>query len=360
MNTFPPFRSDNTAGACLAVLEAITRANSGRAAAYGTDDNSAALDEAMSDVFERRCWCFPVGTGTAANSLALAAVAPANTLIACHTGAHILRSEDEAVQFFSPGVGLEPLSGEAGRIAIATLEDAAREKLTSEPTRWSALSMTQLTEAGTVYSLDETAALAAATHRHGAQVHMDGARFANAVVALGTTPADASWRSGVNILSFGATKNGTINADAVVAFDETVAGAVRSRLKRTGQLYSKMRFMAAQLLALLEDGLWLKNAEHANAMAQRMNERLSACRGVEIQHAVDGNHLILKLAEPLVRRLTEVGSIPWQSGTDKQGHPIYRLVTSFDTEPEEVDRFAVLLNRLSSERETGQHGKLGS
>jgi threonine aldolase len=237
------------------------------------------------------------------------------------------------------------------------LEDAAREKCTSAPTRWSALSLTQLTEAGTVYSLDETAALAAAARRHGARVHMDGARFANAVVALGAIPADASWRSGVDILSFGATKNGTINADAVVAFDETVAGAVQSRLKQSGQLYSKMRFMAAQLLALLEDGLWLKNAEHANAMAQRLNERISACCGVEILHAVEGNHLILRLAEPLVRRLTEVGSIPWQSDTDEQGQPIYRLVTSFDTKPEEVDRFAILVERLSSEWATGQQEK---
>jgi threonine aldolase len=355
MNTFPPFRSDNTAGACLAVLEAITRTNGGLASAYGTDDHSAALNRAMSDAFEHRCWCFPVGTGTAANALALAAVAQANTLIACHTGAHILRSEDEAVRFFSPGVGLEPLPGEAGRIAIAILEDAAHEKRNSAPPRWSALSLTQLTETGTVYSLDETAALATAARRYGARVHMDGARFANAVVALGATPADASWRSGVDILSFGGTKNGTINADAVVAFDETIASAVRARLKRTGQLYSKMRFMAAQLLALLEDGLWLKNAEHANAMAQRLNEGISACRGVEILHAVDGNHLILRLAKPLVRRLTEVGSIPWKSGADEQGHPIYRLVTSFDTEPEEVDRFAVLLKLLSSEQETGQH-----
>jgi threonine aldolase len=357
MKTSPPFRSDNTAGACLAVLEAITRTNCGLASAYGTDDHSAALNEAMSDVFERRCWCFPVGTGTAANALALAAVAQVNTLIACHTGAHVLRSEDEAVRFFWPGIGFEPLPGKAGRIAIAMLEDAAREKCTSAPTRWSALSLTQLTEAGTVYSLDETAALAAAARRHGARVHMDGARLANAVVALGAIPADASWRSGVDILSFGATKNGTINADAVVAFDETVAGAVQSRLKQSGQLYSKMRFMAAQLLALLEDGLWLKNAEHANAMAQRLNERISACCGVEILHAVEGNHLILRLAEPLVRRLTEVGSIPWQSDTDEQGQPIYRLVTSFDTKPEEVDRFAILVERLSSEWATGQQEK---
>jgi threonine aldolase len=226
--------------------------------------------------------------------------------------------------------------------------------------RWSALSLTQLTEAGTVYSLDKVSALAAIAHRGGARVHMDGARFANAVVALGATPADASWRSGVDILSFGATKNGTTNADAIVTFDKAVADATRSRLKKSGQLYSKMRFMAAQLLALLDDGLWLRNAGHANAMARRLRDQLAQCSGVKILHPVDGNHVFVRLSAPLTLRLVEVGSLPWRCGTDKQNHPVYRLVTSFTTEPEEVDRFAALLALLSAEPTIGQQAQSGT
>jgi threonine aldolase len=341
MTTIPPFRSDNTAGIYPTVLDAMGRMNDGLAPAYGADDLSSALNEAMSEVFERRCWCFPVGTGTAANALALAAISQGEALIACHTGAHILRNEDEAVRFFSPGMMLSALPGEAGRIALEGLVDLARQSTASGTIRWSALSLTQLTEAGTVYTLDDLAILCSIAHDHGALVHMDGARFANAVVALGCKPSEASWRSGVDILSFGATKNGTINADGVVAFDQAIADSIRLRLRRSGQLYSKMRFMAAQLLAYLEGGLWLKNAAHANMMTRRLRDQLQY-PGVEILHAVDGNHLFLRLAESSKQCLAEAGALPWCSGTDEQGRPIYRLVTSFMTTTSEVDRFAAL------------------
>src|SRR5262249_15280214 len=227
--------------------------------------------------------------------------------------------------------------------------DFARSAGASTPVVWSALSLSQLTEAGTIYSLDETAALAAIAHRCGARVHMDGSRFANAVVALDAAPADLSWRSGIDILSFGATKNGTMNADAVVVFDAALASETQSRLKKTGQLYSKMRFLAAQLLALLEGDLWLKNACHANLMAQRLQERLSAFHGVDVMHPVDGNHLLLRLAEPLARKLAETDSAPWQSGTDELGRPLYRLVTSFATEVGEIEQFAALLTASRGE-----------
>jgi threonine aldolase len=343
MNPVPPFRSDNIAGACPGVLEAIPRMNAGVAAAYGADEPSIALNDAMSDVFERQCWCFPVGTGTAANALSLAAIASGKAMIACHTDAHILRHEDDAVRFFSPGVTLAPLPGENGRMMPDALADLAREKAGAAAIRWSALSLTQLTEAGTVYRRDDVAMLAAIAHDHGALVHMDGARFANAVVALGCTPAEASWRSGVDVLSFGATKNGTINTDAVVTFDQAIAESVRSRLRRSGQLYSKMRFMAAQLLAYLEGGLWLRNAAHANAMARRLRDHIAHCRGVEILHEVDGNHLFLRLHELRATRLMKVGALPWRSGTDARGQPVYRLVTSFATTSAEIDAFAALL-----------------
>ena len=341
MTTVPPFRSDNIAGACTEVIEAIAKTNSGVEHAYGGDALSAALDETMSRLFERRCWCFPVGTGTAANALALAAVSGPETLIACHERAHILCNEDAAVELISPSARLVPLPGDAGRISPGALDTFARRH--SGNGRWAALSLTQLTEAGTVYGLDQTAALAGAARRAGARVHMDGARFANAAVALGATPADVTWRAGVDVLSLGATKNGSLNADAVVAFDEGLSNRIRANLRRTGQLYSKMRFMAAQLLTLFEGDLWISNARHANSMARRLADSLSGCHGVEIVHSVNGNHVFLRLEEAVAAGLERTGMMPWRSGTDERGRPIYRLVTSFATEADEVDRFAAAL-----------------
>jgi len=342
VRSVPPFRSDNTSGICAEVLEAVVHANSGLAAAYGKDDLSAALNDAMSEVFERRCWCFPVSTGTAANALALSAVSAANTVVACHADAHVLRSEDSAAEFFTPGIRLQPLTGEAGRISSQALNRFAGTMATTED-RWSALSITQLTEAGTVYTLDETASLAELAHRYGAKVHMDGSRFANAVVSLASKPADASWRSGVDILSFGATKNGAMNADCVIALDADLAARVESILKRTGQLQSKMRFMAAQLMAMLSGDLWLKNAAHANAMAQRLRGRLAEIEGVEIVFPVEGNHVFVRLAPEPILVLEKANAVPWQARTDENGEPIFRMVTSFSTDAGELDGFAALL-----------------
>jgi threonine aldolase len=337
-----PFRSDNTAGVCPEVLEAIAAANRGLAAAYGNDDLSAALNAAMSNVFERRCWCFPVGTGTAANALALSALSTAATFIVCHTEAHILRNEDAAVERFTPGVRLEPLPGVDRRIAVGSLDAFARAA-DRIPGRWSALSLTQLTEAGTVYGLQDTALLAEIAHGYGARLHMDGARFANAVVSLRASPADVSWRNGVDILSFGATKNGTMNADAVLVFDAALARRVESCLKRAGQLYSKMRFMAAQLLAILENDLWLRNAEHANAMAQLLCQQLSALSDVDLVFPVQGNHVFVRLGARQTEMLKKAGMGLWQSGIDDMGRPVYRLVTSFATQPSDIEQLTVLL-----------------
>jgi threonine aldolase len=342
MTTVPPFRSDNTAGAAPEVLEAIVKASEGPAAAYGKDNLSVALNEAMSEIFERRCWCFPVSSGTAANALALSAISAADTMIACHAEAHIVRHEDYAAEFFTPGVRLEPLTGDAGRISFDALEAFARAAEANR-SRWSALGITQLTESGTVYGLDEIASLAEVAHRYGAQVHLDGARFANAVVSLHASPADLSWRGGVDILSFGATKNGALNADAIVAFDARVGAEVESRLKRSGQLQSKMRFMAAQLLAMLKGDLWLRNAAHANSMARRLHERLAGVSGVEILFPVDGNHLFVRLGAKQKLALQNAAAEPWRARTDESGEPIFRLVTSFSTGADEIDRFAALL-----------------
>ena len=340
MSAPPPFRSDNTAGACPEVLEAIAEANRGLASAYGNDDLSAVLNEAMSDVFEHRSRCFPVGNGTSANALALSGLCEAGDVIACHMHAHILLNEDSAAQFFTGDVRMKPLFGDAGRIDAEALETFARVAKSRSEGRWTALSLTQLTEAGTVYSLEETAMLAGIARRGGAKVHMDGARFANAVASLRATPADLSWKRGVDVLSFGATKNGAMNVDAIVTFDAALAARIEARLKMSGQLYSKMRFMAAQLLALLKGGVWLRNARHANGMAEQLRERLSAVRGVEILSPVEGNHVFVKLDPDLFDRLEKASSAPWQSGTDDGGRPIYRLVTSYATTTTEIESFA--------------------
>jgi threonine aldolase len=342
MTSVPPFRSDNTAGVCPEVLDALGEVNRGLAAAYGQDDFSSRLNDAMSEVFERRSWCFPVSSGTAANALALSAISAADTVIACHTDAHILRNEDSATEFFTPGVRLEPIPGSAGRISFAGLSAFASTPEEARG-RWSALSITQLSEAGTVYALDELVGLAEVAHRHAAKVHLDGARLGNAVVSLLAKPADVTWRSGIDIVSFGATKNGAMNADAVVTFDAGLAAQVECRLKRSGQLQSKMRFMAAQLMAMLKGDLWLRNATQANAMAQRLHARLSELAGVEILFPVDGNHIYAKLDPLQMLKLQKAGAGLWRVRTGEDDDPVFRLVTSFSTGPDEIDGFAALL-----------------
>ena len=280
------FASDNAAGVAPAILQAIAAANDGFALAYGDDAVTQRVERRLCEIFEREVAVFLVPTGTAANALALAHLTPPWGAVMCHREAHIISNECGAPEFFGGGLRLVGLDGVGGKIAPETLALALDRHEGHSPHQVvpAMVSLTQATEAGTVYRTDEVASLASLAHERGLAVHMDGARFANALVRLGVTPAQITWQAGVDVLSFGATKGGALAAEAVVFFDPARAAMMAERRKRAGHLVSKHRFIAAQFEAFLTDGLWLDLASHANRMADRLAATLAGARhrpGVE-------------------------------------------------------------------------------
>jgi len=291
------FRSDNEAPVAPEIMEALARANSGTDHSYGADAATARLQGQFSELFETEVAVFPVITGTAANALSLAQSAPPYGAIYCHRDSHIHVDECNAPEFYTGGAKLHALDGAHGRIDLAALEAALAATgfhgdHEPEP---AAISLTQATEAGAVYAIDDIAALAEAAHGRGLRVHMDGARIANAVARLGRAPADMTWRAGIDILSFGATKNGAMAAEAVVVFRRDLVDGLARRRMRGGHLLSKMRFVSAQLEAYIADGLWLTLAARANRAASRLADGLSAIAGVTLLHPVEGNELFARL-----------------------------------------------------------------
>jgi threonine aldolase len=341
------FASDNTAPVAPSILDAIVQANDGYARGYGNDDWTAGVERALSDVFEREVAAFLVPTGTAANALALAHVTPPFGVVFCHGESHIVTDECGAPEFFGHGLRLEGLAGEAGKLDAATLRAALSRYGGHSPHQMlaSALSITQASEAGTIYRTDEIAALCEIAHGRALTVHMDGARFANALVRLNATPAQLTWQSGVDVLSFGATKGGALAAEAVVFFDPTRAAAFGERRKRGGHLLSKHRFVAAQFAAYLAGGYWLKLARHANAMADRLSQKLTAS-GLPPVWPVEANLVFVKLPRALDAKLQAAGATYYVRNSDyvklEPGEVLVRLVTSFATRDADVDRFAEL------------------
>lgn len=265
-------RSDNTAAAESYVLDALADANTGTASSYGGDEVTALLKRRVSEVFEHEAFVFPVVSGTAANALGLSALCPPWGAVVCHEGAHILVNEAMATSMFSGGAAVHGLAGEGSRLTTTALTSFLERTAWGDPhsSQPSVLSLTQATEMGEVYAPSEIADLGDVARRRGLRVHLDGARFANALAALGCEPADLTWRSGVDVLSLGATKNGTMTADAIVTFDPDVARELTFRLKRAGHVASKGRFQAVQLEAYLRDGRWLGSAARANAALARL------------------------------------------------------------------------------------------
>ncbi|MFV3074185.1 threonine aldolase family protein [Niveispirillum fermenti] len=339
------FMSDNVAGAAPEILAALTAASQGTAPSYGADEWTRRLTARLSALFEREVAVFPVATGTAANALALAALAPPWGSIYCHAEAHIHADECGAPEMYTGGAKLVPLDGIDGKLAPDTLS-AALERAPKgfvHAVQPAALSLTQATEAGTVYSPAEVAALSAIASRHGLRVHMDGARFANAVASLGCSPADVTWRAGVDVLSFGATKNGALGAEAVVFFDRDLSADFGYRRKRAAHLFSKMRFLSAQLEAYVTDGLWLHLAGHANRMARRLADGLSALPGAEPVHPVEANELFIALPEPVIAGLEAAGF-----GFYRWNGSVLRLVTAWNTEQAHVDALVATAAKLSA------------
>jgi threonine aldolase len=338
------FASDNTAPVAPDILDAIVQANHGYALGYGNDEWTAAVERRFAEIFEREVAVFLVPTGTAANALALAQVTPPWGVVFCHAQSHIATDECGAPEFFGGGLKLVGLPGHDGKIAAGTFREALAGYGGHAPHQMvaSALSLTQASESGTIYRTDEIAALSEMAHARGLAVHMDGARFANALVRLNTTPAQLTWQSGVDILSFGATKGGALAAEAVVVFELGRAAYFAERRKRAGQLLSKHRFIAAQLAAYLEGNRWLALARHANGMADRLARQLAAIGFVPVW-PVEANLVFVALPAALDGRLKAAGASYYarsHAGLDlPAGHILARLVASFSTGDDDVARF---------------------
>ena len=343
------FASDNTAGVAPEILQALAAGNDGFAMGYGNDDVTRAVEQRISEVFEHDVAVFLVPTGTAANALALAHISPPWGAVFAHHEAHTLTDECGAPEFFGGGLKLVGMPGVGCRVTPQTLAETVAEYEGHTPHQVvpAAFSFAQASEAGTIYRSAEIAALAKVARDHGMKLHMDGARFANALVRMNVGPAEATWKSGVDVLSFGATKGGALAAEAVVFFDRALAANMAERRKRAGHLLSKHRFLALQFAAFLANDCWLRLARHANAMADRLAGGLTAA-GRPPVWPVEANLVFLAVPKAVEARLRAGGahyyvrrseSLPagFEFGPDDC---LIRLVTSFATRQDEVDRFA--------------------
>jgi threonine aldolase len=331
------FASDNNAGMCPEALEALVRVNAeGHAPGYGDDTWTEQAKARMRELFETDCAVFFVFNGTAANALALAQLCRPYHAVIAHALSHIEEDEAGAPGFYSGGAKLVTADTPLAKLTPEVVDKLAIRGRGVHHVKPRVLSLTQATEFGTVYSREEVAALVGTARGHGLKVHMDGARFANAVATLGCTPAEASWRAGVDVLCFGGVKNGLAVGEAVLIFDRQLAEEFEWRVKQSGHLNSKMRLVTAPWLALLKDDLWLKNARHANAMAQRLAGHLREVAGVRLMFPVQANAVFAEIPARVQERLRTKG---WRFYTFL-GETGCRLMCAWDMTAERVDRFA--------------------
>ena len=336
------YRSDNTGRAAPQILEALIRANHGTALGYGGDQWTASLQLRFSELFETSVSVFPVATGTAANALALAALGPSWGIVYCSEVAHINTSEANATGFFGSGIKLALVAGEHGKIGADPLAEALAgispgQLHRGQPT---AVSLTEATDLGAVYRLDEIRAIAEVAKRRGLKLHMDGARFANAVARLGCSPAELTWRSGIDIMSFGATKNGGALCDAIVVFSPDLAAGLAVQLRRAGQVWSKMRFASAQLIAYVENGLWLEMADASNKVAARIAAGLRDIPAAQLLAPVEVNEIFLQLPGAIMDALEAEGFQFY-----RRSKTLARFVCRFDTTEAEADALLTALRR---------------
>jgi threonine aldolase len=332
------FFSDNTASACPEIMAALTEVNHGRAKAYGDDEWTQRLDGCFSDYFGTAVRAFPVISGTAANALALATLSPPYGAIFAHEESHIAVDECGAPGFFSGGAQLELLPGEHGLVSVDSLKTAlGRMRGDVHNVQPAALSLVQATDLGTAYRPEQLTALSSFVHGRGIKVHMDGARFANVVAFLGCHPGDITWRAGVDVLSFGATKNGALAAEAVVFFDPALVRDFELRRKRAGHLLSKSRYVSAQLLAYIETGVWKRNAQKTNRLAQD----IARAAGSALLHPVEANEVFLALGVERRTALRAAGFEFYDWGPEADGEA--RLVVSWDQPEAEVQALCTAL-----------------
>ncbi len=332
------FRSDNTAPAAPEIIAALTRVNEGAAAAYGEDQWSKLLDEKFSALFERDVRVFTVASGTAANAISVASLTPPWGAVLCHREAHIECDECGAAEFYSGGAKLVLMDGAEAKISPEALkEPVTRNERGIHSVKPAAVSVSQTTERGGIYPASEVAMIGQMAKQAGLALHMDGARFANAVAALGEAPADVTWRAGVDLLSFGATKNGAIAAEAIVCFDPVRGEEIARRRKRSGHLFSKGRFVAAQLLAYLEDGLWLTLARRSNALAAKLAEAAAPY----LSHPASSNQVFIKPGEAGLAALRAGGAEFYDWGPPGAGEA--RLVVSWNQSEADIEKMCGLL-----------------
>ena len=337
------FRSDNESPAAPAILAALQEANAGTAWAYAEDQWSNRLDKAFSDLFATQTTVIPVSTGTVANSIALASVTPPWGSVYCHRNAHILNDESGAPEFFGNGLRLVPVDGPDGKFSAQAMDSLVHSNQGHGVHSYlpSAVSITQSTESGTVYGADEIEAICSAAAGREMATHMDGARFGNAVASLDCHPADITWRAGVQMLSFGASKNGCLAAEALLVFGNPELRDTAERLrKRSGHLLSKMRYVSAQLLAYIENGLWLDMARHANGQAAWFAEAVRQHPQASVEYAVDANEVFVDWSPEGFARLADAGIqfLTWPGRDD-----LARFVFSHSTSEAETDELCRLL-----------------
>ena len=338
------FASDNYAGICPEALAALIAANSGHAPAYGDDDWTRRVSDRLRELFATDCDVYFVFNGTAANSLALASLCQSYHGVVCHELAHVETDECGGPEFFSNGSKLLPAHGDNGKLTPdAVLEVITRRSDIHYP-KPRVVTLTQATEVGTLYRPDEVEAIATLAHQHGLRVHMDGARFANAVAALDVAPADLTWRRGVDVLCFGGTKMGLPVGEAVVFFDRSLAQDFAWRCKQAGQLASKMRFLSAPWLGVLDDDAWLRHARHANAMARRLADGLASIKGASLLFPVEANGVFATLPAVVQDGLRALG---WRFYTFI-GAGGARFMCAWDTAPQRVDALIADIRRLSA------------
>jgi len=341
------FASDNYAGICPEALDYLLQANQGTAIAYGDDEWTQRAADKFREVFETDCEVFFVFNGTAANSLSLAAMCQSYHSIICHELAHIETDECGAPEFFSNGSKLLLGSGPLGKLTPESIEAVVTRRGDIHYPKPKVISLTQATELGTCYSVDELAAIRSTADRYNLKIQMDGARFANALIATGHTPAELTWQQGVDVLSFGGTKNGIAYGEAILFFDTSLAEDFEYRVKQAGQLASKMRFIAAPLLGLLETGAWLRNARHANDCAAYLEQQLLTIEGLALIVPRQANAVFFTLPQPVIASLQKKG---WRFYTFIGAGGV-RLMCSWTTTRARIDQLVADVRAALTDRE---------
>ncbi len=338
----PLFASDNVTSACPEIMDALIEANSGIAESYGDDEWSSILKTKLSEVFETDLEVYLAVTGTASNALALSALAPVYGKIYCHELSHINTDECGAPELFTGGAKLIPMRSSNGRINAIELCEIVRGSGNVHVTQPSVVSITQSCETGTVYQLQDIRDISEVAHELNMRVHMDGARFANALVSLDVSPAEMTWKSGVDVLTLGGTKNGCLAAEAIIFFKHEMVGDFPFLHKRSGQLLSKMRFISSQLNAYVSDNVWIRNAKHANSMAKILSEGLNHYSNIELAYPTESNEVFVHLPREVIDYLNNSG---YDVNEDELDGKAVRFVTAWDTKLEDINNLLYKLGQ---------------